>query len=600
MSHNLPISFFKIITEKEIDQNEKERIKARCFRGKKKNKNSYIGNLTQCQNNKTIKSTIKNKRTRYQQINNLPQLSTKESYNVKSISNSFDESSLSIPTRKNNLIIKIEKKSDVGNFINFSKEIPSFGNEMNEIKIITNTVKGSFNESETSSIEHINSKVNSGLLDQMSDLSESSHSCFELNESNNQIHSNNYIAEHYYYSPVNNHNHNKEQKRIKLEKKFLNYSKSNKYEMSYKYINDELIDNCIDSSQKNHKKEVINLSNYNFISSLNKKSKALPAIKKSSLLSLSDLSVYYLFSFCYDMFNVFNSDNSNIFSKKLYYSLNKAMGSCLLEFQKKYLKILHLESHKYEFNNFYKNNKIFPIFEIILKTKIISNEKNMCYTIKYSYKIKDQIYNHFYKFDSNSNSNITWISSEQDSKFCQKRFCQFQPIFPFKTGDYLNFHITLFSNNGIVNPLSIHWGEYEKSAVPNGFYQKKLSKTSIEFNPFRANECEKMVLFWERKNCLSNKKSDMIKKELEKFFIIENMEYGTSKIYNFYKIYLNPKYIGLIPKNRYINSSIEIVNKNEPITKEVQNLCTVDVLNNRNIIYLRINTKLILYIINYK
>lgn len=110
-----------------------------------------------------------------------------------------------------------------------------------------------------------------------------------------------------------------------------------------------------------------------------------------------------------------------------------------------------------------------------------------------------------------------------------------------------------------------------------------------------------MVLFWEKEKCISNKKNiDIIKKELEKFFIVENIEYSTTKIYNFFKIYLNPKFIGLIPKNRYINSNIEILNKNEPISKEVQNLCTVDVLNNRSIIYLRINTKLILYIINYK
>ena len=112
------------------------------------------------------------------------------------------------------------------------------------------------------------------------------------------------------------------------------------------------------------------------------------------------------------------------------------------------MKVLHLESHKYEFNNFYKNNTIFPIFEIVLITKLISPEKNTCYTIKYSYKINEQIYNHYYKFDTNSNNNITWISSEQDSKFSPKRFCQFQPIFPFKTGDFLHFHITLFSNNG--------------------------------------------------------------------------------------------------------------------------------------------------------
>ena len=594
MSHNL-LSFSKIITQKEIAQNEKERIKSKCFQIKNRSKNSFIGNMTQYQ--KSLKSSNNKKRVRYQQNNNLPQLSTKDSYNVKSISNSFDESSLSIPTRKNNSIIKIEHKNDVLNYVNLSKEIPSRNKEINEIKIICNTVKGSSNESETSSIErHIKSKVNTGLLNQMNNYSESSLNCLEINESNNQMHSNNSIIEQCYL-PLNNNN----EEQNKIGKKFLCNSKSNKYEMSYKYINDELIDSFVDKSKKNHNKDSINLLDYNFISSLNSKSKELPAIKKSSLLSLSDFSVYYLFSFCYDMFNVFNSDENCIFRKKLYYSLNKTMRPFLSEFQKRYMKVLHLESHKYEFNNFYKNNKIFPIFEIVLITKLISPEKNTCYTIKYSYKIKEQIYNHYYKFDTNSNNNITWISSEQDSKFSPKRFCQFQPIFPFKTGDFLHFHITLFSNNGMVNPLSIHWGEYTKSVIPKEFYQKKLSKSPINFNPFRANECEKMVLFWEKEKCISNKKNiDIIKKELEKFFIIENIEYSTTKIYNFFKIYLNPKYIGLIPKNRYINSNIEILNKNEPISKEVQNLCTVDVLNNRSIIYLRINTKLILYIINYK
>ena len=203
MSHNL-LSFSKIITQKEIAQNEKERIKSKCFQIKNRSKNSFIGNITQYQ--KSLKSSNNKKRVRYQQNNNLPQLSTKDSYNVKSISNSFDESSLSIPTRKNNSIIKIEHKNDVLNYVNLSKEIPSRNKEINEIKIICNTAKGSSNESETSSIErHIKSKVNTGLLNQMNNYSESSLNCLEINESKNQMHSNNSIIEQC-YSPLNNNN----------------------------------------------------------------------------------------------------------------------------------------------------------------------------------------------------------------------------------------------------------------------------------------------------------------------------------------------------------------------------------------------------------
>lgn len=288
MSHNL-LSFSKIITQKEIAQNEKERIKSKCFQIKNRSKNSFIGNMTQYQ--KSLKSSNNKKRVRYQQNNNLPQLSTKDSYNVKSISNSFDESSLSIPTRKNNSIIKIEHKNDVLNYVNLSKEIPSRNKEINEIKIICNTVKGSSNESETSSIErHIKSKVNTGLLNQMNNYSESSLNCLEINESNNQMHSNNSIIEQCYL-PLNNNN----EEQNKIGKKFLCYSKSNKYEMSYKYINDELIDSFVDKSKKIHN----NLSDYNFISSLNSKSKELPAIKKKFIIIIIRvfclLFIFFLF-----------------------------------------------------------------------------------------------------------------------------------------------------------------------------------------------------------------------------------------------------------------------------------------------------------------
>ena len=174
-----------------------------------------------------------------------------------------------------------------------------------------------------------------------------------------------------------------------------------------------------------------------------------------------------------------------------------------------------------------------------------------------------------------------------------------QPIFPFKTGDYINIHINIFSSNGIVDPNSINWEPYSTEEIPNDFYQKNFNRNSIEFNSLRACEYERAVLFWKSDNLIVKKnKIEEVKEILQDYFYIDKIMYEYIKAY-YFKIEMKAKKIGVIPHNKLITCDIEVVSKDKAITKDIGNTCILNVLTYKSKVYIRINTNLILYIASY-
>ena len=174
-----------------------------------------------------------------------------------------------------------------------------------------------------------------------------------------------------------------------------------------------------------------------------------------------------------------------------------------------------------------------------------------------------------------------------------------QPIFPLKTGDYINIHFTLFSSNSIVDPNSITWDSYSTEEIPNDFYQKNFKKSKVEFDSLRACEYERAVLFWKSENLIIKKsKIEEVKEMLQDYFIIDKIMYEYIKGY-YFKIEMTAKKVGVIPHSKLITCDIEVVSKDKEITKDIGNICTLNVLTYKSKVYIRINTNLILYIANY-
>ena len=360
-------------------------------------------------------------------------------------------------------------------------------------------------------------------------------------------------------------------------------------EISQRYINDELIFNTNHTS--NTDKDNVNESNYQLISSIKERTLTIPSIKKSSLIKLSHFLLYNILSFCFDNSAIFQKEN-NLFTYKVQQSLNNILYPFIAQFKLLYGSVLDMKSFDVHYEQFAKNRLIYPVVNIVIKSIIVSTAINKSYTLKYSFCINNQVYHHEYKFDVNAKRNSLWISTEpnEGNKYS---FSSMQSMQSVITGDYINIYINLFSLNGIVNPYTLKWENFSIEDIPECVYEKSYKKTDIPFDTFRSCEIEKKVLFWRTESQLNNKNIlSTIKGQLKPYFTISKCVFEYLKYY-YFKFYLKPKKVGLIPKSKVINCDIEIVDSKSSITKDIHNVYEMNILTNK--LYVRMNTEIILY-----
>lgn len=361
-------------------------------------------------------------------------------------------------------------------------------------------------------------------------------------------------------------------------------------EISQRYINDELIFKIYMNSNK-HNKINIYESNYQLITSLKERTLALPSINKLSLMKLSHYPLYNILSFCFDNSAIFQKEK-NLFSYKVHKSIKNMLYPFIAQFKVMYSSILEMKSYNVHYEQFTKNGVNYPVVNLVIESIIVSTAINKCYSLTYSFCINNQVYHNEYKFDVNSKSNIIWISTEPDETN-KYTFSSLQSIQSLNTGDSINIYINLFSLNGIVNPYTLKWENYSIEDTPECFYEKSYKKTDIEFEPFRSCEFEKKILFWRTESNLNNTKIlSQIKEKLKPYFIISKCVFDYVMSY-YFKIYLKPKKIGVIPKSKYIQRDIEIVDSESNITKDIHTIYVMNILTTK--LYVRMNTEIILY-----
>lgn len=338
---------------------------------------------------------------------------------------------------------------------------------------------------------------------------------------------------------------------------------------------------------------------YKFIDKIREENYNFLRINLKSFLKLSDYSLFYLLSYCYENYNNLVFESNKYVSSKINLTMNNIFHEIIIDFSKKYKSIFQLIKFNFVQKNNILHKRVVPVLNLVIKAKIISKEINKCYEIGYNYISQKKEFENIWKFDIKSKSNIClWFSSECEI-FNENphRFCYSQPIFPFTINDTLELNINIYSKNGCVNPFSIKWKELKIEEVPGGFYQKSMLKCPYNFNKLRACEVENMIHFWRGENTFiqNNLLITEFKNIFKRHFKIQKILYDFSKIY-LYKIKMKAESVGKIIKNKFVNFDFEIVPYDSSIQNEIQNLFLLNSNLYTNQIQVRVGTIIIFYL----
>ena len=336
------------------------------------------------------------------------------------------------------------------------------------------------------------------------------------------------------------------------------------------------------------------------------------------LILMNNESFYHLLYFLYDDYDKLMSLNKQ-FRNKIQESLAKKHEKLILNFKKKYSSIFTLTNIKYQTKSFIQKNNtdIIPLFEVILTNKILPQKKDyLSYKIGYTFNTTNDSNNYYISFQFDirpRNHHLFWLSSEiEEYNYAYNRFCYTQNISSFSVGDFIQFKIGLFSPAGKVDTSNLKWKNAEEyEDIPLSLFEKFQKKSDVVFDKYRNCEIENIVHIWKNAeqiylNPVQNKKTNIAqlrhKELLHKFkeifaknFEIKEIYYDVSKFF-YFKIKMKANKVGNINKNLFINTGIEIVNRNKEIINESQNLYVLNHNTKRGNYQIREGTELIFYI----
>ena len=402
---------------------------------------------------------------------------------------------------------------------------------------------------------------------------------------------NNKLSQNGEYEPDNNLNiispyHNaKDSNGNKFSKLF---NKNPNYLISNRLINDEFNDSNYIGINKSYK----------FISKIREENQQIIQIKLKNFLKLNDYSLYYLLSFCYEIYNYLIKYTNKSISTKIKISFSNIFEKKISSFSKIYSKLFEVNNFFFEQKNFTKHKRTYPFLNLVISCKIITEEKNKSIEFGYNFLLNSKNYNNIWKIDIKKKSKVTlWVSSELEQfNNYSKRYCYISPISTFCNGDSFILEINIFSKNGAINPNSIEWTNPIIEDTTDELFEKKPVGKQVPFDPLRACEIENMIHLWKldheiNKNSLINE----FKKIYEKKFKIENIVFDISKIY-FYKIKMVAKVIGKIPKNVFTNFDIDIIPYDSEVINEIQCIGLLNTINYSNSFKIRLGTNIIFYL----
>ena len=485
------------------------------------------------------------------------------------------------------------KKKSINNEINKEKKEKQIKHKIkipkaNPVKIITNNILEN-NSINSNNDENKKNNLNNGdkILDEFSESEREKNNFFVKNK--NYLSDNNNININ-----INIPHNNINQKNEKFLCKFL--SKNNIYDISSKDIKEEK------SLMKYFYKE--KESEFYFISEIEKKNKNIINLNLKKFIELNDNSIYNIISFQPEIYSELINSNKKI-KKRINNCFNNIYKAIIDDFNFKYKNILQIIKYKFiqkKIKSFDNSNNY--ILDLILSCKIITQTIKQSIEISCNYFSNKNKYDYVWIFDIQKKSNIKrWISSEINSSFNYQKnsvISYTSQISSFSYLDEIQLQVNIFNIKNTINPTTLEWCSPVISSIEPEIFEKTKYINDINYDQLRACEIEMQILFW---SCNLNEKQisliNEVKKIFEKLFLIKKVMYNSCK-YDFYKIVMTPVKVGLIPKNKFCNFDINIIDKEKPIKNEIQCIYFLNMNSFHKKMDINLGTELLLYLSDMK
>jgi hypothetical protein len=104
--------------------------------------------------------------------------------------------------------------------------------------------------------------------------------------------------------------------------------------------------------------------------------------------TLNDIGIYHILQFLYSDYNLLISNKYPKFiSNKIHLSLNNLFNHAIMNFRELYKNKLELIEFYFKYEQFKKERYIYPILDLVIKSKIISDDYDSSYniSIKFNY-----------------------------------------------------------------------------------------------------------------------------------------------------------------------------------------------------------------------
>lgn len=391
------------------------------------------------------------------------------------------------------------------------------------------------------------------------------------------------------------------------------FGKNCSYNISTRLLNDEMSHKVMNlpSIDDNRYKFITEITDSNIRDNENqiKREKVF-----EKLLQMNNDTFYYLMLFIYDDYSKIKSLNKKI-NNKIRECLISQHKPIITGFIEQYKSILEITSVRYQSIIQNDNNKVVPLFDLIITAKIKPSKQYyishiLGYNYRHIFSMKNNEYLNQFQFDIRPRSaHLIWFSSEVD-EYCYSytRFCYTQNISSFSYNDSIQFRINLMSPVGIVSTFK--WNELQSDMnIPRELYEKNILKKETEFDRFRDCEIENIVHLWKNaRHYLTderhNKKCSPLMKHkillhsfieiMKSNFELINISYDESKEF-YFKLRLRAIKTGIIQKNSFFNFIIHIVDKNSTIMNESRSIYQLNT-SLMNPYQIRLGTVIVFYI----
>lgn len=338
-----------------------------------------------------------------------------------------------------------------------------------------------------------------------------------------------------------------------------------------------------------------------FINDVEQKNKSIPLIDLKKILKLNDKCIFKLISFTYDNYYSIIS-SSKLLKVKVDNSLKNIFRPIIDDFQNKYKDFIKVINYSFQHKSFTNNHKNNNLFNLIIRSQVITKDINKSYEIGCNYISNNKKYDYLWKFDVHKKNNIRlWLCTELDKIYnSYKKFTYTSQVSSFAYQDEIELEFNIFSKGNNLNMNSIEWTEPIITDIEVGIYENKNFISSIKYDQLRACEVETQILFW--KNRLPEDDDGIVnnfKKIYGKNFEIKEILFDISKFY-FFKFETVAKNAGLIKQNIFSTFDINIVNNESHIKNEIQCIYLMNSNYYNKTMDIRLGTKVTFYIIDMK